>query len=207
MDSQNPKETYEALLAQNQRMKRRFLLMLAILGGVVLLMTAVLLLLHFAFSQTKEPEPPRIHFYAPYGGDIFESEEYLSLDRRVYYFDGAIYLEVKGEGFDPAVLFLRDFLEIMTRGDTAAYNAAFTVDPHQTEFSQQMIYASEICYEGSVNDGGDKLYTYRLEYKIHRNDGTLRRDVGSDGMRPQWAVVRVRNDGGISIDSLTTERP
>lgn len=207
MDSQTQKEKYEELLSQNKKMKRRFLIILALLCAGVLLMFLTLVLLHFVLSGNADPDSPNIHFYAPYDGDIFISEEYLALDRRVFYYDGSIYLEIKDDSFDPAVLFLKDFLEIMTRGDTAAYNASFTRNPGQKDFSQQMIYEAQICYEKSTVDGGDKLYTYRLEYRIHRNDGTLRDDVGSDGMRPQWALVRVRDDGRVTLDSLTTKRP
>jgi hypothetical protein len=170
----------------------------------------VLLILYFVTLNRGESEPPKIDFFAPYGGDIFASEEYLALDRSVSYFDGAVYRSITDaneEEFDLAVLFLRDLLHIMTRGDHAAYNAAFTRPAGQAEFSQQMIYESVIAYEGSTTDGGDRLIVYRLEYKIHRNDGTLRRDVGSDGIKPQWAVVRVTDDGRISLDSLTLSRP
>ena len=205
MDSQEQKEKYEELMAASRRMKKRLLWILLGILGIFALMLSVLLILNFAFARESEP-PLEIDFFAPYEGDIFEFEEYLSLDRSIFYFDGAVYRSIEEDGeesFDRAVLFMRDFLKVMMRGDAEAYNAAFTENPRQEAFSQQMIYEAAICSESYSNDGGDKLIVYRLEYKIHRNDGTLRRDVGSDGMRPQWAIVRVTDDGRISIDSLT----
>lgn len=210
MERRDQQKEYEALLAANRGLHRRMLVILAILGGIVVLMIAVLLSLHFALSGRDETPPPRIDFFKPYEGDIFEFEEYLALDRSITYFDGWVYRSIEEDNendFDRAVILVRDLLRSMTRGDAAAYNAAFTVDPEQAPFSQQMIYESAICYEGYTTDDSDKLYVYRLEYKIHRNDGTLRRDVGSDGMLPQWAVVRETYDGRVSVDSLTTSRP
>lgn len=208
MDSEQ-RERYEALIAANRAMKKRMLLILAVLGAILVLMVAVLLILHFAFGN-GDGDAPRIEFYAPYEGDIFEFGEYLALDRSISYFDGYVYRSIEEndeESFDRAVLFLRDFIVIMTRGDVAAYNASFTEDPHAESFSQQMIYEAVICYESDGVDGGDRLILYRLEYKIHRNDGTLRRDVGSDGMRPQWALVRVKDNGAVSIESLGDTHP
>ena len=210
MESQDQQKKYEELLAASRKMKRRMLQVLAVLGGIVVLMVSVLLILYFVTLNRTEAEPPRIDFFAPYQGDIFEAEEYLSLDRSVSYFDGAVYRSLTDENegeFDLAVLFLRDFIDIMTRGDHVAYNAAFTSPAGQAEFSQQMIYEAVIAYEERGVDGGDRLIVYRLEYKIHRNDGTLRSDVGSDGIKPQWAVVRATDDGRISLDSLTLSRP
>ena len=209
-NQQEQQNEYEALLSANRGLRRRLFWVLAVLGGIVLLMVAVLLTLHFTLSGNGDDTSPHIDFFDPYEGNIFEFEEYLGLDRSVTYFDGQVYRSIEednGESFDRAVLFLRDFLKTMTRGDVEAYNAAFTVSPRQKQFSQQMIYESVICYEGYTTDETDRLIVYRLEYKIHRNDGTLRRDVGSDGMIPQWAVVRVTDSGEISIDALTAVRP
>jgi len=210
MDTQEKKREYEELLAASKAMKRRMLQILAILGGVMLLMLAVVIGVHFAFAGEEENASPQIDFYAPYDGDIFSFDEYLALDRSTSYFDGYVYRSIEEENeksFDGAVLFLRDFLEMMKRGDVKGYNAAFTVDPHQSDFSQQMIYEAAICYERQGTDAQDRLILYRLEYKLHRNDGSLRRDVGSDGMKPLWAVVRVTPDGVCSLDSLTGESP
>lgn len=209
-NQQEQQNEYETLLAANRGLRRRLFVVLAVLGGILLLMVAVLLVLHFALSGNGDDASPHIEFFAPYEGNIFEFEEYLGLDRSVTYFDGQVYRSIETDNekdFDRAVLFLRDFLEIMTRGDASAYNAAFTFSPQQKPFSQQMIYESVICYEGYTTDETDKLIVYRLEYKIHRNDGTLRRDVGSDGMIPQWVVVRVTDGGDLSIDTLTAVRP
>ena len=210
MNTQENKEKYEALLAANKKMKRHLLLILAILGGAMLLLLAAVLIVHFAFSEKEESEPPKIIFSAPYDGDIFSFDEYLALNRSTSYFDGYVYRSIEKEnedGFDASVLFLRDFLETMKRGDVKGYNAAFTFDPHQPSFSQQMIYEASICYERQGTDADDRLILYRLEYKLYRNDGSLRQDVGSGGMKPLWALVRVTPDGECSIDSLTVIMP
>ena len=46
-------------------------------------------------------------------------------------------------------------------------------------------------------------YIYMLEYKIHKNDGTFRRDIDSDAARPQYLVILEKNDVFL-IDEIIT---
>ena len=62
----------------------------------------------------------------------------------------------------------------------------------------------KIHFLSESKQGEERLITYRLEYMIHRNDGTFRRDVGSDASRPQDITVRVGTDGKILIERLVT---
>ena len=43
---------------------------------------------------------------------------------------------------------------------------------------------------------------YRLDYYVHRNNGTFRSDMESDVTRPQFALVSERSDGTIQIENL-----
>ena len=47
--------------------------------------------------------------------------------------------------------------------------------------------------------------TYRVDYMIRKNNGTFRRDVGSDAIRPQYVVLLVSPDGSdIAIENVYT---
>ena len=108
---------------------------------------------------------------------------------------------------------MRDFLEIMMQADVDAYNACFNEiyyqnNKQQTSFSQQMIYAAEIRYASEEKTAdGEKTVTYYLCYKLYENDGSLRRDVGSDAVVPMKVVLRVTARGEISISEWSTTRP
>ncbi len=211
MNSSEQNEKYAKLLAENRRLKKRMLAVLAVVFGIVILSTALIVILYFVSlpTETDGGANAEIEFYPPYTGDIFEFEEYLAYDRNVYYFDGYVRRSVEEEHleeYDGNVRFLYHFLKIMTEGDAEAYNACFTKNPNVPAFSQQMIYEAEIEYlSNTAEANGDRVYTYCLKYKIHRNDGSLRDDVGSDGIIPQYAVLRATPDGRISVDALYTE--
>ncbi|MBE6590274.1 MAG: hypothetical protein E7643_08850 [Ruminococcaceae bacterium] len=210
MSVDEKKERYTQLLEKNKRLKKKMVTALAVLLCVVLLLIGILLVLYFVtLPPEEETEAPDIEFSPTYDGNIFEFDEYLAYDRNVYYFDGRVRISVDGEhmeNYDGNVRFLYAFLESMTKGDAKTYNACFTEPAGVSSFSQQMIYEAEIGYLGNtLEQDGDRVYTYSLKYKIHRNDGSLRRDVGSDVMIPQYVVLRATPEGRISIDRLYTE--
>ena len=70
-----------------------------------------------------------------------------------------------------------------------------------------MIYEAEIRFAGE-EDGknGEKIATYYLLYKLYENDGSLRRDVGSDAVVPMRIVLRTTATGEISISEWGTTR-
>ena len=71
-----------------------------------------------------------------------------------------------------------------------------------------MIYAAEIRYASEEKTAdGEKTVTYYLCYKLYENDGSLRRDVGSDAVVPMKVVLRVTARGEISISEWSTTRP
>ena len=220
-ENQQQKEKYEALRAQSQKMKKKILLvMLCIVGAIVILLAAIKLIEFFLLSSNSEPTVPETDepFYATYEGDIMENPDYLGLDRFVYYCDNLLGLgltqaigEENRDEFDSTVLFLYDYVQTVIAGDNETYNRYFNEnyfekrDP-QGGFSPQMLYNIKILFdETEIDSNGDKLMTYRLDYMIYRNDGTFRRDVGSDAIAPQFVTLRVTSDGDISIEKLITQ--
>ena len=205
------------LRASARRQRRRMLIVFASIAvGVALLFGAVALIDALASRPPKVPEYD-FHFYQPYPGDIMEYQPYLALDRQVYYCE-----DPSGDGlrsavneqnmtdYDTQVLFLYLYLQTIISGNAEAYNAYFNDTYYKTaegleSFSPQMLYEMEIVYQGSeAQPEGEKLVSYRLDYKIHRNDGTFRRDVESDASRPQTVTLRISADGEIAIERLVT---
>ena len=212
-------ERYALLLEKSKKMKKTMVKTGAILLGAVALLLIVVLLADYLTQprvQTNVPEGP-FEFYPPYDGDILNSEEYLALNRTVMYYDNAsgygMGLEVNfdtKEEFDLQVWFLYEYVQAIVRGNAGYYNGFFNdayyrKNAPKSDFAQQMIYETSIYFRSeSLEKNGDKLVSYRLEYKIHRNNGEFRTDVGSDGIRPQNLTLRVSADGTIKIESLVT---
>lgn len=198
---------YAELLDQNARMKKRFLKILAIVGVSLAALLLIVVGINILIAENAKKSNEEIFFYPPYEGNIFENERYMELDRKVYYFDGSMTKSIEEDQlhhFPISVLFLCDFINTMIYGDAAAYNACFTTNPGQADFSQQMIYDILISYESSTGDtSGNSLIKYKLEYRIYRNDGTLRNDVAADRIKPQYVTLRLTSRGDISIDSLS----
>ena len=68
-----------------------------------------------------------------------------------------------------------------------------------------MLYNMKITYSAEETaENGDKMVTYVLEYMIHQNDGTFRRDVDSDASRPQRVTLRITPLGEIKIERIVT---
>ena len=118
----------------------------------------------------------------------------------------------KASNFPIEVLYLRDFLKIMMRADVEAYNNCFNEVYYKTHkkqeaFSQQMIYEAEIRFGGETKkENGERTVIYYLLYKLYENDGSLRRDVGSDAVVPMIVELRITPAGEISINALESTR-
>ena len=70
-----------------------------------------------------------------------------------------------------------------------------------------MIYEAEIRFANDEKaSNGERTITYDLCYKLFENDGSLRRDVGSDAIVPMRIVLRITPAGEISISEWTTTR-
>lgn len=210
-------QQYEALRAQSRKMKKRIVLVLICAVAIFASFVAIIRLVEY-FEKDELPSLDEIYeFYPVYEGDILENREYLGLDRMMQYCDDpsgyGITQSVVPENFDDFdanVLFLYQYVQTIINGDADAYNACFNETYYRdvapvSNFSQQMLYNIRLRYDTEENgEDGSKLVTYRLEYMIHRNDGTFRRDVGSDASRAQFVTLRISAQGDILIEKLVT---
>ena len=69
-------------------------------------------------------------------------------------------------------------------------------------FTQQMIYDIEIEKLSVSESEKGILYAYNVAYKIYRNNGTFRNDIGSDGAKTLYFEL-LESNGSILIDRIT----
>ncbi len=204
-----------------KRLRRRLIPVFAVLLAVLILVPLLITLI----SNLGEDEPiyelvpiPDYDFYPVYDGDILSYDRYLGCNRELYYYDNPLgYGErytVRSDETDLKLQLVYAYLQTIIHGNADAYNAFFNGNYYreherQAAFAQQMIYDINLYADSSKTEyleNGEKLYTYRLDYMILYNNGTFRRDIGSDMVRSQILVLREHRDGSVSIENLSIVR-
>ena len=187
---------------------------LLIAAGALVAFVAVLLLLNQLLPQKDQTPPAEIYFYPIEEGNIFENPQYLGKNRFIYYCDDpngyGLTEQITDEdrdSFDIKVRFVEIYLDSLISGDWFTMRSLFTERYLQEkglpQFTQQMLYNMYIYhYKTEKLDGGVQQVTYKVNYMIYRNNGTYRRDVGSDGAKPEYLVLLVYPDGTIKIDNI-----
>ena len=207
--------TEEPMLEElKKKQKKNVKVILYVLGGVLLVFLLAFFLLNKLLLKDNQKEED-IRFYPVTDENIFENSQYVSKNRTIYYCDNSagyehttpITEENRGD-YDADVVFAETYLNTIILGDESALrqmcSQSYLEKNPISDFTQQMLY--DICiytYRTEHLDGGDRLVTYKLMYKFYQNNGTYRRDVGSDGARPEYLVLRVSRDGSsIKIDDI-----
>ena len=155
-----------------------------------------------------------------YEYDIMKDQEYLGLDRKIYYFENKDQLGTKLELDDSnrdkqamGVTLICEMVDSIIMGDADAYNALFSdyyfehkgVEP-DPGFTMTQLYNIQITkmLEQKVTDkklGTYTEYHFVLEYSIRMNNGTFRSDIGSDGNAATYIIITDRN-GELLIEDL-----
>ena len=170
-------------------------------------------------TNVKPSKPSSVIFETPdYDRtvNIRTDPSYLALNRAVRLKRGqhtTVITEDDLAMLSPAVGVLYELIESIINGDAETYNALFS-DRYYTEdgaepedpFTMQRVYdiVIEELREQAATDTTDGKYTeyiYSVEYKINRNDGTYRVDIGHDASRAQYFVLTDRS-GDVKIDRL-----
>lgn len=182
-------------------------------AGVLVLCVAVTVLLVLLLPEdlpAAEPAEKEYVFDPVYDGDILQAPEYLELDRQIYFYDRDFNArEVLDEGqisSDGALQLLSDYLNSLINGYPEACRALFTesalAEHPVPDFAQQMIYRITLSIVAQEERDGVLRRTYCVDYMIHRNNGTYRRDVGSDAIRSEFITVIGTADGEYRIDGI-----
>lgn len=159
-------------------------------------------------------------FYpADFDLNIYEDEEYqvLMRGRFLHYCNSYTNVTVSitkdtASQYGTELAFLTDYIYAIIEGDHEAYNACFSEQYYASgkskkeDFTMQQLHhivLTKLSQE-EVSENG-KNYTkflYSVEYQIHKNNGTFRKDIG-DGTRAQYMEITNR-EGAWRIDSITT---
>ncbi len=209
-------------MESTKRLKRRMIVV--IIGMLVFMVVAIAVINMIDSTETPDPDEkvtiPHIHgnFYEPdYDYNIMNDEEYLDLDRIIYYHDARTGImksltdkNLPAQG--PAVNTLYNMIEAIIYGNADAYNDLFSQSYYkdnnpEREFTMQQVYDIHITIESETDQqnaaGGIQTeYIFTVEYKIRRNNGTFRTDIGSDSSRTQIIVLSDKEGKDVLIDRI-----
>jgi hypothetical protein len=197
-----PHDTSFADKRENMQKRRKIVKIALIVCAVIVVLYLATLALNPDelvdrwFHGDEEEESEEIEFYPiDEDLDIFSDPDYLECDRRVFYYDpdsGATYSVEEEElpTIDPAIRFFHEYFQTVIMGEAEAYAECFVPDYEgelPESFTMQMIYDIHIEPYYSDETGEN---TYLVEYRILKNNGTFRRDIGSKVSRAQLYTLR-----------------
>lgn len=142
-------------------------------------------------------DPSLLHETKDEDFDIMEYDAYLSLNRTITYFESNMTVSVDDStvsSYDEGFQLMYELVKCMIAGDNEGYNFyVYPKDEQEEPFTQQQIYDVVLTRQSYTQKQGESgSYTeivYKLEYKIHENNGTFRNDIEPDASRPQYFVI------------------
>lgn len=183
--------------------KKIIIFIIAAAVMLVLLILCTRLMSEYLYGNNENEmitvDPKKLCDTKEEGFDIFEYEEYLKYDRQIIYYDEqtGVKLSVDDDSYTQygksfAVIY--DMVNAIMNGDADTYNSLVTEKiGHYDSFTQQQLYDIVITKKSEELHKEDEVtyteYVFMVEYKIHENNGTYRRDIESDASRPQYIVV------------------
>ena len=198
--------------------RKRMIIIFAVIALLLAVLAAVSALLgHFA---EKAAEGNRVgsdteerYFYEPKPGeDIENDEEYLEKIRDITYHDeygrGILitdgdYLSKGGVGLQ----LLSYYFDAVKTGKSSVLNVLFskeylTENGEFPDFRPQRVYDINVQIESRETDEetGDTTIVYTVWYKIMKNDGSFRRDIGRDSFKKQYFTVCETDDDVVITD-------
>ncbi len=166
------------------------------------------------------PRPNSVIFFDPdYDYDIMKDAEYLAKDRAIYYCDksSGVTEALDQESiyqYGGALPVLKKMIDCIIAGDADGYNKLFSsnyfaIEGREPEepFTMQQVYDirfSKAAVSEKLTENGKKYtqYEFEVEYKIHKNNGTFRTDIGHDESRKQYFVLSDSTNEQVLIDQI-----
>lgn len=181
--------------------------------ALLLLILGALVAVSKLFADEKldytEKDDDIYYFSADYYEDISADIVYMSKSREVFFINDSgfgEYLTEKDGELSTVKGVMYNYFKALKNGSaeehekllSASYEEHFVV---QKSFTPQKVYDIQVAFlTGDVSDG---IYyeKYSVTYKIYRNNGTYRADVGSDVAKTMvFEIVNI--DGGALINSI-----
>ena len=201
--------------------KKLLIILLSAFAAVLALLVAALLLLNGQGTGDSGGSRAPIQFADPLlSVDIYTDEEYMDLDRTVYYtmvdgYETTVPI-LAGEEihYSAEVRLLIRLVQAAIAGDSDTYNACFSSEYIEksgefSPFTMQKLYDITIVdytYSATAPSGYTSVRVYGLRYKIKDNNGSLRDDVGSDGEVEQRISIVKDAAGDAFIYGINTVR-
>lgn len=222
-ETTNFEEQARKAQADARRLKRRILVVFLCLLVFMAIAIPLISFIENRESQSSQGEAethrsPSISFCTPdYDYDIMQDSEYLSLNRYFFYEDLTSGITVmlddtNRNSYGPAVVTLMNMIEAIIAGDNEAYNQLFSDDYYsvydpEDEFTMQQVYDIKISKRStsevtSESGGTYTQYDFVVEYKIHKNNGTFRTDIGHDESRKQIFILSDSGSNTALIDDI-----
>ncbi len=192
--------TIEEMRRKNKKTK---MIIIIVFAASLLLLLASAIIPQF-FSEKEENnykeyppiEPSKLYETKEEDFDIMEYEDYLSLDRNIYFLEGGkdsytkiSVTEKEAKKLGEDILFMYELLNAVIDGDVDTYNDMVGEDLEKEDFTQQQLYGIEIS-RSKPNEGENYDYVLRVEYKIHENNGTYRNNILPDATRYQLFCLK-----------------
>ena len=203
--------------AARDKLKRRIIVVF-VSACVLLLLAygAVSLVERLLYGAPQENYSSSYIFHeADYDADIYADVEYMDLNRYITFSDGVVSTVLEEDEYaeqDADLRFMIDYIHAIIAGDAEAYNACFSEKYYARNkpldrFTMQKLYEIKLTRTETqteqVEGGEYTIHGYVVEYMIRHNNGTFRRDLGSDSIRAQYLVVSNR-EGDWKIDNVIT---
>lgn len=210
--SENKKELVKETSKSPADKKRKW-----IIASAVFVVTAVVSAVLYYWLFVIEEQPPEPQYdklgsyidveeatskeYFDWDENIFEDEEYLSKDRRVYYSTGneTVILDVNDKRLKPGASIFPGYFEAIINGDNDKVNSYYTEafieditseeDPEKrhpyyrslTErYTMQRLYDMKVTFVGTPYEGNTQYIWYKVEYRLARNNGTFLDILGTN---------------------------
>ena len=203
--------------------KKILLIIIGIIVCVIAILAITVGLLERREEKEREDAEELVIDYNFYPADfdlnIYEDEEYQALmrGRFLHYCDSYTNVTVSISKDTAAqhgdeVAFLTNHIYTIIEGDHEAYNACFSEQYYASGKSQKEDFTMQQLHhivltktsQEEVSENGQNYtkFSYVVEYQIHKNNGTFRKDIG-DGTRAQYLEITNR-EGSWKIDSIST---
>lgn len=203
--------------------KKKILIAFAIILGVLLLLTcAAFLIDYIENADTDIPNSADkeidYNFYPPdFEEDIFENQDYLTLFNNGFmdFKEGNVTIGITKDNaskYGADTSHVVEMLYSIINGDNDLYNQHFSDLYYKThaakdDFTMQMLYdirierisAEKIEIE---NTPAYNRSVFSIEYKIYRNNGTFRKDIG-EGSKKQY-ITLTDQSGEWLVDNIST---
>lgn len=209
------KVTEEAVKAVNKNFgfKKKIIIIIAALAIALALCVIVIGIIEAGKDKENDRKtyPPideaLLSDTKPEGFDIMEYDEYVDgHDINIYYDNGfGVTVSVSEDtsgNYGEAFSVVYNVLLAIRDGDSERYNLYMGSDKlKKSDFTQQQIYDVTVTFQPGEADGSDASI-YKVEYKIHENNGTYRNNIESDASRPIYFIVKKSSGQMVVTDMI-----